>query len=593
MKEALIFFVLGLVCLGYARGDLPSKYDSRELGYITSVKDQGSSNLCWAYSSISSSEASILKYQIDDKVTNKTLNLNAISLGYRRHNRDPDPLNNVRGEQTNQNYYTTSGDPSYSTIVLSQWCGPISGEGSAKSEPYLNALYRLENGVFIDGSGLSKEDRIKQIKRAILNYGAITFSYNNLRETEYYNPRRETSSNYYGHACTLVGWDDSIPASKFFPSGTQVNGGWIVKNSYNSLKYFYLSYETTSSYTYAFDYGAKDKYDFNYFYDGVNGDSLSYEYAVTEGANVFLAKKGEGKVEYVRAVSIGLNGKKIHAEVFVYTNLEDKSNPESGKLEGRGSGYFEFPGFRTVLLDTPVKVTKGQYFSVIVKVSGTSTMVRTSMEECRGKSFKKTSSGWSSYGAYSASPCLRIKAFTKLMDESEKFDERESIEGGKVSELKDYTYTGGEIIPMISLTKDGKVLMEERDYTLEYKDNVNIGKAAINIRGKNNYKGEIEVEFNIRKNSLLGCSVETDVRESIYTGYAITKLVDVTCGGVSIVRGKDYSVTFENNVNAGDHAKVKIEGINNYEGTLEKEFKINTRQISSCDISQRKLSLNR
>lgn len=66
----------------------------------------------------------------------------------------------------------------------------------------------------------------------------------------------------------------------------------MVKNSYSSLPYFYLSYDNNSSYVFAFDYATKEEYDFNYFYDSSVDDfgmaaSLNY----TCAANVFQGSK--------------------------------------------------------------------------------------------------------------------------------------------------------------------------------------------------------------------------------------------------------------------------------------------------------------
>ena len=66
-----------------------SKFDCRD--ELTPIKDQGSTNLCWAYSAINASEASILKNKISNK---DTLRLNPQALAYRRYVRNSDPLNN-------------------------------------------------------------------------------------------------------------------------------------------------------------------------------------------------------------------------------------------------------------------------------------------------------------------------------------------------------------------------------------------------------------------------------------------------------------------------------------------------------------------
>ena len=66
------------------------------------------------------------------------------------------------------------------------------------------------------------------MKRAIVKYGAVTFSYNNAREAERYNPNNDKSGQ--PHACTVIGWDDTLSAESFVPGGAKLNGGWLVKN---------------------------------------------------------------------------------------------------------------------------------------------------------------------------------------------------------------------------------------------------------------------------------------------------------------------------------------------------------------------------
>ncbi|MCR5483988.1 MAG: C1 family peptidase, partial [Clostridiales bacterium] len=40
---------------------LPTTYDSRDYGYVTSVKDQGDAGNCWAFSGISAIESNLIK----------------------------------------------------------------------------------------------------------------------------------------------------------------------------------------------------------------------------------------------------------------------------------------------------------------------------------------------------------------------------------------------------------------------------------------------------------------------------------------------------------------------------------------------------
>ena len=94
------------------------------------------------------------------------------------------------------------------------------------------------------------------------------------------------------------------------PNGATQKGGWLVKNSYKSLEYFWLSYDNTSSCSYAFSFAPKDKYDFNYYYDGSMDDfPLRKDKSV---ANVFKAKKSDNlKDEYIKAVNVAIGGENV------------------------------------------------------------------------------------------------------------------------------------------------------------------------------------------------------------------------------------------------------------------------------------------
>ena len=576
MEKKIISSILLLLltfCV-FVNCTLPSYYSSKDLGHLTTVKDQQDTNICWAFASISSSESSILKSGIDSTITNLTLDLNPYSLAYRRHNRGTDPLNNVEGETTGQNWRTTSGDPLYSATILSQWTGPISSNLNPDAEPYENTLYRLENAIFFSEEGLSEEERIKQLKEAIYKYGAITFGYNNRYEKLYYNPIK-LSGEVYGHACILYGWDDNVAASLFYPSAS-INGGWLVKNSYNSLPFFTLSYESTKSnnQAYAFQYASKNKYDYNYFYDDKLSDAPISN--VKDGANVFLAKKGEnGNEEYLKAVNIGVNGKNFHCIVKIYTNLKEENNPESGNYEGTWEKDFDYGVYRTIEIDKDIILDKGSYFSVIVEVSDTANL-RVAVSASGGRSLRKGYYGWNGIGIVSYS--LRIKAFTKLQDKI-------SINRASEEQIENQIYTGDEIKPILKLTYNQKILELNKDYTVNYKNNRDAGTGSIVINGIGDYIGTKQVDFKIEEKDIRTCQILYETKEFIYNGNNQDMDVTIICDLNTLTKDKDFSVSYFDNVNASNHAKIKIEGINNYKGESENTYTINQKDTSNCDIT--------
>ena len=397
-----------------------SKFDGRDYGIVTPVKDQGSTNLCWAYSSVAASETSILRSGINPSATPENLNLNPQAAAYRISNRASDPLGNTDGEYIAGDFTAATGNPSKIATLFSLWWGPVSGK-SAAVDPFENSEYRLESAVNIPENKDNPELRIETIKRAIAKYGAVTFQYNNASNIYYYNPKNETGSQSYPHACTIIGWDDTIPADSFAPGGASRNGGWLIKNSYSSLPdgypYFYISYDNTSSYTYAFSYSLREKYDRNYCYDGaINDFPLRNDRVV---ANVYRAagSEAEGKTEVLKAVNIGISGNSYTVEVEVFTGLSDpfgSANPptDGGESAAKKTQSFDFGGYVTVSFDTPVELSKGEWFSVIVRITDGNAKIRLGEKNGRNLSYAGTSGGFTKIGNYVG----RIKALTSVID---------------------------------------------------------------------------------------------------------------------------------------------------------------------------------
>ena len=381
---------------------------------MTPIKDQGDTNLCWAYAAINASEASILKNNIGLK---DSLRLNPKALAYRKYVINEAPLLNVSRyyNKSASEWTSRPGQIGQTPAILSMWQGPIGGD-KPSADVWENSLYRLENANLIS-SGVSddSEERIPEIKNAIAKYGAVTAScYYDGGTKLYYNDK--SVKNGIPHAITLVGWDDSIDKTKF-DGNVGRNGGWLVKNSYNDNGYFWLTYESKIAKTTAwtFTYAPRDAYDFNYYYDNSEDDFgllKSKRYA-----NVYEAKKGTNeKAEYIEAVNVGFYGNDVEVKIKVYTNLRSSgaASVESGTLQAEKTQTFKYGGFNTVKLDTPIKVEKGSYFSIVTEVSNPNgdAYVSVAQSESKKSSYTKTYDeyGYILNGGYVA----RIKAYTKL-----------------------------------------------------------------------------------------------------------------------------------------------------------------------------------
>ncbi|MBE6804575.1 MAG: hypothetical protein E7528_06740 [Ruminococcaceae bacterium] len=159
------------------------------------------------------------------------------------------------------------------------------------------------------------------------------------------------------------------------------------------------------------------------------------------------------------------------------------------------------------------------------------------------------------------------------------------LENATVSEISDQTYTGNEITPNVSVVFDGVTLVKDTDYTVKYENNIEKGVATVVISGIGNYSGVVKQTFNINKNSVYSFTVfsETEMTET-YDGTELKPEMEVYFGTQLLTEGVDYTVSLENNVNAGT-ATVTIIGMGIYEGERSYNFTILPCEITEQDIS--------
>ena len=147
--------------------------------------------------------------------------------------------------------------------------------------------------------------------------------------------------------------------------------------------------------------------------------------------------------------------------------------------------------------------------------------------------------------------------------------------------IPDQVYSGKEIRPEISLSYKGHRLLEDRDYTVSFTNNIQAAEekeAAVTITGCGSYSGTLTASFRIRKKDLADCQAE-EISFQLYTGAALTPDAVVWNGGQCLEEGRDYSVSYRNNTEVCDRAAADgpallLTGCGNYEGALEIPFSI-------------------
>lgn len=369
--------------------EFPSKFDAREEGIVTSVKNQMPYGACWAFAMASAMETSLLRRGAG------TFDLSEEHLCYFFANRVGDVLGNTDNDHNYHNMYNWAGEKDYheggndmlAAEFLSTWSGmapeeefPLLTNSSHTEFIYQNhdfsSAYRteayLEDSVFSDYSA----ERMKQL---LLEYDSVSIMYNAV--DAYYNPDTAayscTSSGGVNHVVTVVGWDDTFSKENFNEiSNVASDGAWIVKNSWGENwgenGYFYLSYEDKSiSNLVCATAVSYPEYPNNYFYDGSSGIS-SCPLAAGEGvACVFETKAAEKHQEILGEVVTHTWADNAVYSIQVYTNLKDRNNPVSGTPAYEAPLVYRqsIQGVDTISVPEVI-LEPGSFYSVVITNQG-------------------------------------------------------------------------------------------------------------------------------------------------------------------------------------------------------------------------------
>ncbi len=512
------------------------RYDSRDYGIVTPIKNQGKEGLCWTYATAAASETSILREGLSPITPNRNdlINLSEHNLDYgtRQRTADFDLLGlNPRDLWTGQK--GTGNVVVNATDALSMWNSPIeeknqvgNGYNYVPADYYLEDTIRITNTINLSNK-IGWDATINAIKQIIARYGAITASYTCAGTFDYTNTNLKPNNG--GHAVTIVGWDDDIPADRYNPTA-KMNGGWIVKNSWggreqlpNADGYFYMSYDSEIDDMTAFDYSkAHELYDNNYYYDAKTTSPGMPDAATHKpAAAIYRAKKaGFDTKEVLKAVNVGIIGENVTATAKIYLNPEsdfDKpkssaNKPETGELVATVSETFKHGGYKTLELYDPIELKPGDVFSIVVELKNPThdaDLFYGADESIDNMTFYKDDSGnWVNPMQKLKGAAARIKAFTQS----------HKIENASSTDLKDaqiklsstsYRFAD-PLKPQVESVKIGEKELSIDDYEIVYNkpvytmkasdagaNNVVIGKSTITIQGKGEYYGQQTVKYDI------------------------------------------------------------------------------------------------
>ena len=419
----------------------PGTYNANEEGFVTDVKNQRNTSLCWAFSLASNLETSLLTRG------QKYYDLSEEQLAYFWANRVNDPLGNTPNDKitrTQSNYHGT-GNGRVASFFLSTWSGMTTEE----KVPFQSSAVTWPDSLAYDTSAYMEDAifsqyTVERTKQLLMEYNSVSAMIYML--DNYYYPDTASyscpQSGLVNHAVTIVGWDDTY-SKENFPSASGVNndGAWIVKNSYGKNwgknGYFYLSYEDKSITNLVSNTAsASEEYNNNYFYDGAAAGTVTFpSKTINNGyyvSNIFKVTAGNGKDEELGEIVTAVPQDNTDFQIQVYTDLKNTSDPTSGTPTYAEPVDYTQPlaGIHTIHLNTPVKIPQGTFYSVVIRIpdgsnkfyvekttTSTSWFTATAGIDPDQSFFSTSGKKWYDAGnQYNC--CFSVKAHTKTLDSS-------------------------------------------------------------------------------------------------------------------------------------------------------------------------------
>ena len=419
----------------------PGTYNANEEGFVTDVKNQRNTSLCWAFSLASNLETSLLTRG------QKYYDLSEEQLAYFWANRVNDPLGNTPNDKitrTQSNYHGT-GNGRVASFFLSTWSGMTTEE----KVPFQSSAVTWSDSLAYDTSAYMEDAifsqyTVERTKQLLMEYNSVSAMIYML--DNYYYPDTASyscpQSGLVNHAVTIIGWDDTYSKENFpSASGVKNDGAWIVKNSYGKNwgknGYFYLSYEDQSITNLVSNTAStSEEYNNNYFYDGAAAGTVTFpSKTINNGyyvSNIFKATAGNGKDEELGEIVTAIPQDNTDFQIQVYTDLKNTSDPTSGTPAYAEPVDYTQPlaGIHTIHLNTPVKIPQGTFYSVVIRIpdgsnkfyvekttTSTSWFTATAGIDPDQSFFSTSGKKWYDAGnQYNC--CFSVKAHTKTLDSS-------------------------------------------------------------------------------------------------------------------------------------------------------------------------------
>lgn len=332
---------------------IPSRYDLREKGRVSAIRNQGTYGTCWAFAATSALESSLcpeqrMLFSVDHMSMSNSFNVNQYD----------------------------GGEYTMGMAYLAAWQGPVYEKddpyGDGETDGTLAPVCHVQEMKIIDGKNY------EGIKEAVFKYGGVQSSlYSTIRSSEgsseFYN--QDTGAYCYigtekpNHDVVIIGWDDTYPSSNF-NTPLEGDGAFICQNSwgegFGEDGFFYVSYYDTNIGTHNVVYTRvepTDNYDHIYQSDlcGWVG-KMGYDSEEMYGANIYTAQNNEK----LCAAAFYATGAATEYELYL---VHDFADDESfGNRVRLASGTLEYAGYYTIDFESPESLRAGERYAVLLHI---------------------------------------------------------------------------------------------------------------------------------------------------------------------------------------------------------------------------------
>ena len=331
---------------------LPARFDLREEGRVSPVKDQAQWATCWAFAALSAVESALLPD------TDLTFSV--------------DHLTYHHGFTTDGN---VGGDYNMALAYMTSWRGPVTEAEDPYGDEY--SPDDLPEAVHVQDAVILGDLNIDRIKTLIYENGAVESAIYAQQDLDsmssFYDP--VNAAYYYSgeedcnHDIDIIGWDDYYPKENF-PEQPEGDGAFLCQNSWGEYfgegGYFYMSYYDVNIGRYGVAYTgveSTDNYDHIYQYDplGWTG-AIGYGHPEALFAAAYTAESDQT----LQAAGFYATDPDTWYDLYLvhdFSGTEDFVDAEYIR-----SGYLPDKGFFTVSLGREESLAEGERFAVMVRI---------------------------------------------------------------------------------------------------------------------------------------------------------------------------------------------------------------------------------